>query len=540
MPTIQDHKIDNKNRCIALYPGAFRPPHAAHLKAVLDLARRPDVDEVIVIISNRCRSIPGTTKALGPDVARRIWSIYLQGMKKVRVEIASHTSVKHALGYFARVESGDTLLFCIGESDFKAGDERFKGIKNFSKQTGVVALPIAAPTGSITVRATDLRKTLALGDAGHDVFSAALPRELDVAQRERVWTVCQEGMREISEIIQEKVRSFIIKNELGDIKEISSACDGKLDQVYRVRFKDNRCYFVKYAGDTVTSGSLGNKLSPKPKRRLSAERRALNRLRDHGIHEVDLPEVVLFDKETLTLVLTEVCPEGRPLLEDMRKGLFDPNVASQASRFLARCHNLKTPIAPVWGDQKSDQQHWERMLELHTGGIKSGRLSERLCHGLKRLKRASKITTEETIGNRLLMLDCSPKNIFVEGQKIGVIDFELSSSIGDPAYDLGLFLGHYVLWGLIAPSHFSAQKALQEAINVYRDKIGDLWSDIYPRVLAFTGATVLYQVIESDQNNFKKYELGLIRTAEALISFGLDQLEPIDQVLSSAISGKFA
>ncbi len=36
-------------------------------------------------------------------------------------------------------------------------------------------------------------------------------------------------------------------------------------------------------------------------------------------------------------------------------------------------------------------------------------------------------------------LDFCPKNILVGESTIGIIDFELSSSYGDPAYDLGFF-----------------------------------------------------------------------------------------------------
>ncbi len=540
MPTIRDKEARTEGRCIALYPGAFRPPHAAHLTAVLDLALRPGVDQVVVIISNRCRSIPGTTKALDADVARRIWSIYLQGVAKVRVEVASHTSVKHALGYFDRVETGDTLLFCIGEADFEQGDERFKNIEDLSSRTGISARLVAAPTGSITVRATDLRTMLGRGEAGRDAFTAALPGQLNPAQRASVWEVCRDGMRETGEIIREKVQGLIDKNNFGDIKEISSACGGKLDQVYRVRFKDDRRYFVKYAGDTVGSGCWGEKLRFKPKRRLSAERRALCRLSDNRIDEVDLPEVILFDKETSTLVLTEVCPGGKPLLDDLKKGLFDPRVAGQASHFLARCHTLAEPISPVWGDKETDLLHWKKMLALRTVEIKTDAVLEQVRNDLTALKCASEKASEQTGGNRLLILDDVPKNILVGKHRIGVIDFELSSSVGDPAYDLGLFLGDYILLGLITASGHSGQIALREALNAYRQRVGDRWLNMRSRVVSFAGAAILYHLTGDRRMDFQPFEPRFLKTAAALLSSGLGQVEEIDPILGSAISGRLA
>lgn len=540
MAPLRDNPAAREGRCIALYPGAFRPPHTAHLTAVLDLAARPDVDQVIVIISNRCRSIPGTTQALDADVARRIWSIYLQGVSKVRIEVAPHTSVTHALGYFDQSETGDTLLFCIGEADAEQGDERFEQIEDLSRRTGISARLVPAPTGSITVRATDLRTMLGRGEAGREAFTSALPAHLTTAQRAQVWDICRDAMRETGAIIQEKVRAIIETHNLGDIQEIHSVCGGKLDQVYLVLFKDGRRYFVKYAGDTVGVECVGENLRLKPKRRLSAERRALKRLRDNGIDEVDLPDVALFDKDTLTLVLTEVCPGGTPLLDDLKNGLFDPRVAGQASHFLARCHTLAAPIAPVWGDRDTDRLHWHTMLALRTVEIKTDVISAAIRNELAALKHASEAACEQMGGNHLLILDDVPKNILLGPQRIGVIDFELCSSHGDPAYDLGLFLGDYILFGLITGSGDSAQLALQEALNTYRRRVEQRWMTMRSRVVSFAGAAMLYYLMGSCRMVVQSCEPRVVRTAAALLSTGLGEVKEIDSILGSAISGRFA
>jgi Phosphotransferase enzyme family len=539
--TIRDRHAASEGRCIALYPGAFRPPHAAHLTAVLDLAGRPDVDQVVVIISNRCRNIPGTTQALDAEVARQIWSIYVHGIPKIRMEVAPHTSVKHALDYFDRVEAGDTLLFCLGEADVEQGDERFEQIEDLSSRTGISARLVPAPTGSITVRATDLRTMLARGEAGRDAFTSTLPARLTIEQRTKVWDICRDGMRETGDIIQEKVRTIIEAHNLGDVQEIHSVCGGKLDQVYRVSFKDGRRYFTKYAGDTVGTECVGEQLKLKPKRRLSVERRTLNRLRDNKIDEVDLPKVVLFDKETLTLVLTEVCPGGTPLLNDLKKGLFDPKVAGQAGHFLARCHTLATPIAPVWGDRDTDRLHWQTMLALRTVEIKTDAISEPIRNDLAALKHAGETASEQTSGNCLLLLDDIPKNILLGTQRIGVIDFELCSSHGDPAYDLGLFLGDYILFGLITGSGHSAQIALQEALNTYRQRVGHRWVTMRSRVVSFAGAAMLYRITGDRRMDLQSFiKPHIVKTAAALLSAGLGEVEETDTILGNAISGRFA
>lgn len=509
------------------------------MTAVLDLASRCDVDEVVVIISNRCRHIPGVTKALDADVARRVWEIYLKGIPNVQIELAPHTAVHHALGYFDRVDAGDTLLFCIGEADLAQGDDRFTKLLEQTHPSGVAAELIALPTGAMTVRSTALRTMLARDATGRGPFMAALPRQLDNKQREETWAICCGGMREMSEIISKKVHAVIEENNLGKVRSLDVARGGKMDPVFRVRLKNGCSYFVKYAGDTVETGRYGERLSPKPRGRLSTERRTLNRLSNHRLDgEVDLPEVVLFDKKTLTLVLTEVCPGGRSLLNDFKKGLFDPSVASAASRFLAGCHNLSTPIKPVRGEYETDLSHWERLLDLRTVDILPVGISEKVRRHMEALRFESDQVAQKKVGHHLLILDYFPKNIFVGKHGIGIIDFELSSSIGDPAYDFGLFLGHYILWGLVTSSGSAGIAAIREALKAYQDRVGDMWLSICPRVVAFAGAALFYQLSNDRHNYFKDFESCLMSTGAALLLSGIDQSDEIGPVLSRAISNR--
>ncbi len=531
-------------RRVALFPGAFRPPHDAHLRALLDLAGRPEVDEVVVIVSNRCRCIPGTSKALDANVALRVWAIYLQavagqpGIDKVRLERAPHTAVRHALGYFDRVKVGDSLLFCIGESDLERGDGRFDKLANLSRRSVVAAQLMALPTGSITVRSTTLRQDLARGGAGRAAFMAALPSPLSAEQRARVWMVCQQGMREMHDVIKQKVTAILERQDVADIADLStaSATAAGLDPVFRARCKDGKVLFVKYAGDTVDSGTPGRNTSAKPRLRLAAERRTLKRLRAKVPGDVELPEVVLFDKTTRTLVLTEVCPGGRTLEGDLKKGIFDPAVASGASRFLARCHTIAGPGRPLWGDRETDFQHWQQMLALRTTQMDSGLLSAQVRRDLQALALASdKARHEAGEGGGVFILDYRPSNILLSEGKIGIVDLELGASVGDPAYDLGFLLGHYVLWGLCTAAGDSGQVALQQALNAYRQEAGYLWSTMRSRLVAFVGATILYEILGAGRSGFQHCEGRLLRTAAALLASGLDQTVDTDKVLSDAV-----
>lgn len=482
-------------RSIALYPGAFRPPHTAHYIAVRHLLTLPHINEVVVIISNRCRPIPGTTLALDAAIAQRIWSIYLQGVEKVRVEVAPHTAVGHAFEYFDHAEVGDTLLFCLGETDISKGDDRFRNLENLSNQSGIQARLIQAPTGSFPIRSTSLRAALVQGAKGRKEFIAALPPHLTDKQRGEVWKVCREGMREMSEDSKEKARTFINRIGLGEIDELSCTGHEKLDQVLRVRLKDDRCLFVKYAGDALGTEELGNGQTLKPRQRLSVERKALKWLRAYMNSDVEIPEVVAFDKKTWTLVLSEVCPNGHSLLEDLQNGIFNPSIARNASHFLAECHIQPIPIPALWGNAKADQHHWRRLLDLRTVGPTFETFPKDIRENLENLLLGSEKATE----NRFVHLDFHPKNILVCRDKIGVIDFELSSSVGDPAFDFGYFLGKYMYWILTSSIDSSWQEALQCTLQTYELVVGDLWKRMCSRMIAFTGATLLNPQVKDDR-----------------------------------------
>ena len=522
-----------KGRCIALYPGAFRPPHKVHFTAIADLAARPDVDEVVVIISNRCRYVPGTTKALDADVVRRVLSIYLHDIPKARVEIAPHNAVTHALGYLERASAGDTLLFCVGEADFESGDDRFEDLIFKKNRADVSAEVLPLPTGSLKIRATALRQALADGDESREAFMTALPENLSAEQRANVWSICRSGMREMNDIIEEKLRTLLDPKLVGNDPELGCVVPGKMDPVFRVRRLDGTCLFVKYAGETAESGSLGQPFKPKPRRRLSTERRAIKCLRANLRADIELAEVVHFDKQSSVLVLSEVCPNGKPLQDNLRKGIFDAEIAVKASGFLAACHNMTENVPALWGEHETDLLHWSAMLALRTTELESPMFSPQLRVDLRRLSSSSEAARRKGF----FLLDCCPKNIRVGEGKVGMIDLELCSSIGDPAYDLGILLGHYVLWGICTSAGDSCQAAIRAVLTAYRRDVGAAWPGIQPRVAAFAGAGILHSVMRDRHVDVADYESRLITTAALLLSKGIDHGVVAEQLLADAVAG---
>jgi aminoglycoside phosphotransferase (APT) family kinase protein len=519
-------------RCLALFPGAFRPPHQAHYATACNLACRSDIDEVIIIITNRCRLVPGTTKVLDTDVAERIWSIYLHDIPKIRVEVAPYSAVKHAIGYFERTSIGDKLLFCAGEGELKQGQGRFNKINVLSQKFGIAAQVIASPVPVLSGGATSLRTLLAAGISGRRAFMAALPKHLTTEQRAEVWQICYLSTKDIHDVARVKIRSIIEQQGIGEIEKISLTKNAKADAIYCVQLKSGKRLYVKYANDTVKAAKLGQPLSLKPRSRLYAERRALKWLASHDGFAVKLPEVIHFQNNSKTLILSEVSPNHRFLEEDLKQGIFDPKVAKKASGFLAQCHRTTDTVPPFWGDKEADLQHWKNLLHLRTLYLQSNIFSASINQNLDKLKCAS----EKATRYGFFHLDYCPKNIRLNGHYIGVIDFELSSNIGDPAYDFGFLLGHYIYWGVVTSSVDNCLQFLYTAAYSYREVIGNLWPIMVSRIIAFAGATIIHKLHATKHS--QQLQKRLLNIASMLLTEKLDADADINLIFYRVISNE--
>lgn len=75
---------------IAIYPGAFKPPHKGHFLVVKTLVNRPDIDKIIVAISSKERS--GVTS----EQSINVWDIYKKLLgSKVEFIIISGSPVSY-------------------------------------------------------------------------------------------------------------------------------------------------------------------------------------------------------------------------------------------------------------------------------------------------------------------------------------------------------------------------------------------------------------------------------------------------------------
>ena len=147
---------------IALFPGAFKPPHKGHFAAVKKLLEQ--ADQVVILIS------PKTREGITADESVKIWELYntlLDGSVEIRV--AAESPVKEA---YKVAESNPDTNFILASG--KGEDERFKTA--IAKLPNVKSVDVGNFEGT---NATDLR--VALQTNNEDAIKQYIPKDINIA-----------------------------------------------------------------------------------------------------------------------------------------------------------------------------------------------------------------------------------------------------------------------------------------------------------------------------------------------------------------------
>ena len=146
---------------IALFPGAFKPPHKGHFAAVKKLLEQ--ADQVVILIS------PKTREGVTADESIAIWELYktlLDGSVEIRV--AGESPVKEA---YRVAESNPDTNFILASG--KGEDDRFKTA--IAKLPNVKSIDVGNFEGT---NATDLR--VALQTNKEEAIKQYIPQDIDI------------------------------------------------------------------------------------------------------------------------------------------------------------------------------------------------------------------------------------------------------------------------------------------------------------------------------------------------------------------------
>ena len=188
---------------IALFPGKFKPPHRGHFDYVNKIARRPDVDEVIVLIS------PVDFPEVSNNQALSIWNEYLKNSEaNITAKIADYRSPVQAVYEFVadskNVTEGDTALLVKSSKDI--GDTRFDRAQSYAERHNpgvnvedIVEDPVQSKDGAV-YSARNMRKAIATGD--RDTFLSYIPPSVD---GDAIWKFLSPAAEDLDSLIDSTI-----------------------------------------------------------------------------------------------------------------------------------------------------------------------------------------------------------------------------------------------------------------------------------------------------------------------------------------------
>jgi nicotinic acid mononucleotide adenylyltransferase len=174
---------------IAVFPGAFKPPHASHLKAIQVIA--PKVDKVYVYVSKQPR-VKEDQIPIDADQAMAVWDLYKQkGLIPDNVEIKLANNATPVLDAYQEIETHpeNKYLAVFGKDE----EDRWKSVeKNREKYGHVTPFNIGNLKG---LSASDLRTALKNKDV--KAIQTFLPKGITAKEYIQVLV----GQKKLQEIV---------------------------------------------------------------------------------------------------------------------------------------------------------------------------------------------------------------------------------------------------------------------------------------------------------------------------------------------------
>lgn len=339
------------------------------------------------------------------------------------------------------------------------------------------------------------------------------------------------------ELRNESVRDKYISDKcnkiFGDnivIGDISFIDEGVMNFIYKVDTSKGNLFFKQALTDVKNKGRVKQDLASIPHQRIKYEKNVIDKLKMVMPDKIKLPNIYKYDEENNILILSDVGGAGELLQNALLSGDFDTKIASNIGIFLGLSHKYTYGFRNIIReDIAEDKKNWEIFLNMRTRGIASSpRLGKKVGSDLCRFY--NDVLSYHTY-NVLINMDCCPKNIFQRKDKsIGVIDFELASGVGDPAYDVGFILGHYFLFSILKGNPKNAIDSIHAVINSYVECIENLdVGDLVSRAIKYAGAVMPYRIVGSSPAEYipkDRYE-ELISKGSSIILSNVNNLDEV-------------
>lgn len=199
-------KPQKDSQRIALFPGKFKPPHKGHFEYVNQIAKRPDVDEVIILIS------PVDYPEVNNEQSLAIWKEYLKdGEPNITAKIADYRSPVQAVYEFVAdpvsARDGDTILLVKSSKD--VGDTRFNRAQQYADRHNpgvnvedIEEDPIVDPTGK-AYSAEDIRDLIVAGNK--EEFLSYIPSTVG---GDKIWNMLSKNQTNLNNLEDDTIEEM--------------------------------------------------------------------------------------------------------------------------------------------------------------------------------------------------------------------------------------------------------------------------------------------------------------------------------------------
>lgn len=274
---------------------------------------------------------------------------------------------------------------------------------------------------------------------------------------------------------------------------------GAMNFVFRIESGSKIIYLKQALEEAKNKAKIGKDLASIPQERIQYEDKYIETIGKHLPKEIELPQILKYDKENNILVVSDVKKDGFLLETSMLDGNFNEKTAYNLGKFLGISHKVTYDKKIVLrGNEEEDLSNWHVFLNMRTRGIlQKGDFPEDVKSELNKFYDAVK---EKHTYDVVINMDVCPKNVFErKNGSVGIIDFELAGGVGDPAYDLGFLMGHYLLIGAIKKEKIEdAIKAMKQVLKGYDEEMQGLKDKDYDkRVIKYAGAVMVYRITGS-------------------------------------------
>jgi len=174
--------LEETKQGIALIPGGFKPPTLGHFYLVDEVAKRPEMSKVIILIGHKDRD--GITK----EESEQIWNIYRKYLpSNVEIQISQNPSPVTDVNSIIKNDPTSFYFPIVGiRGDEDMGDvKRFDSLKG--KYDNFELIIIKSEGEGDRVSGTNAR--LAILNNEYESFQRYLPTEISKEDRDKIWSI---------------------------------------------------------------------------------------------------------------------------------------------------------------------------------------------------------------------------------------------------------------------------------------------------------------------------------------------------------------